>query len=254
MIFETEDSPFEDLENLPFSKDSWLNNWYPRICAFLDISSKEDSAALETSLTKISSNFTLENLRKIIENKRVIAIAPGIFLEKELDIYLQDKKKEGDVVISADGATSYLLLKQLIPNIIVSDLDGNAEHQLQAQRRGSILLIHIHGDNYMKIESYFSEISSSDFLITTQIQPLENSYNFYGFTDGDRIVCLSTFMKANEIVLIGYDFGTEIGKYSKKQPMNEETMSRKMKKFTVGKSVINWCAKTGQKIIFLADS
>ena len=253
MIYNTENSPFKDLESTPFSEKSWLNFWYPKICEFLHLSPEEDLLALESSLTKLSSNFSLNNLVNLLESKRVIAIAPGIHLEKEIDEYLQREKKSRDVLVSADGATSYLLSRDIIPHIIVSDLDGNASDQLEAQKKGSVILLHIHGDNYKKIEPFFKEISARNFLITTQIHPLPNSFNFFGFTDGDRIVCLSTYMKTAEIVLIGYDFGSEIGKFSKNGSLDERFKERKMKKFVIGKSIINWCSNQGQKISLFSN-
>ncbi len=253
MIYNTENSPFKDLESMSFSEKSWLNFWYPKICEFLHLSPEEDLVALKSSLTELSSNFSFKKLTNLLEKKRVIAIAPGIHLEKEIDEYLQKARKSEDVLVSADGATSYLLSRDIIPHIIVSDLDGNARDQIEAQKRGSLILLHIHGDNYRKIEPFFKEISVGNFLITTQIQPLPNSFNFFGFTDGDRIVCLSTYMKTAEIILIGYDFGSEIGKFSKNGSFDERFKERKMKKFVIGKSIINWCSNQGQKISFLSN-
>ncbi len=253
MMFSTKDSLFYTLENLSFSLDSWLNSWYPRICQFLELIPEEDLVALERTLSITYSNYPSYGLKQIIENNRVIAIAPGIHLEKEIENYLKQYKQENDLLIAADGATSYLISRGIIPDIIVTDFDGNIDNQLSAQKEGSILLIHVHGDNYQTIQRQLGYISKGDFLITTQIQPLPGSHNFYGFTDGDRIVCLSTLMAADEIILIGYDFGSSIGKYSKTKELDEERKNRKMKKFIIGKSVINWCSKSGQKISFLPD-
>ena len=60
-------------------------------------------------------------------------------------------------------------------------------------------------------------------------------------------------MKAKEIILLGFDFGSEIGKYSKNGSIDEDFKTRKMKKFVIGKSIINWCSNTGQPISFLSD-
>ncbi|MCE7742280.1 MAG: DUF115 domain-containing protein [Candidatus Heimdallarchaeota archaeon] len=253
MIFETEDLPFNDLEEKDFSQEVWLNNWYPRICQFLGLVPEEDLTALEHALSVTLSNYSSYGLMHLIKDKKIYAIAPGIYLEEEIETYLKQFKHESDVLISADGATSYLISKDIIPDIIVTDFDGNIEDQLLAQQKGSILLIHVHGDNYQTIQTYLETISKGNFLITTQIQPLPGSNNFYGFTDGDRIVCLATLMSAEEIYLIGYDFGLDIGKYSKPGPIDEERKKRKMKKFVIGKSVINWCFKTGQSITIFSD-
>ncbi len=253
MIFKTEHSAIKDLEVLDFKEAIWLTHWYPQICQFLGIDPKEDKDALLNALAITSSNITPDVLKQLMLDKSVFAIAPGIYLEDELDEYLKRYNRKEDILISADGATSYLISQNIIPHIIVTDLDGNVEDQLTAQKKGSILLIHVHGDNYHKIQKYFEDISNGRFLLTTQIQPLPGSFNFYGFTDGDRIVCLSTVMSAKEIFLIGYDFGSEIGKYSKDGSIDDELKARKMKKFIIGKSVINWCSNTGQSISFLIN-
>ncbi|MHA1199553.1 MAG: 6-hydroxymethylpterin diphosphokinase MptE-like protein [Candidatus Heimdallarchaeaceae archaeon] len=253
MIFETENSPFKDLEEEKFSQEVWLNYWYPQICEFLELSSEDDSSALKRALSITQSNYPSYGLKQLIEKKKVYAIAPGIHLEEEIETYQTQFKEEDDILISADGATSYLISKDIIPDIIVTDFDGNIDDQLFAQQKGSILLIHVHGDNYQTIQKYLETISKGKFLITTQIEPLPGSYNFYGFTDGDRIVCLASLMSADEIYLIGYDFGSDIGKYSKTEPIDEERKKRKLKKFIIGKSVINWCFKTGQYITVLSD-
>ena len=45
------------------------------------------------------------------------------------------------VCICADGATTMLLKKSIIPDIIVSDLDGNIHDQIYANQKGSIYFI-----------------------------------------------------------------------------------------------------------------
>ena len=156
-----------------------------------------------------------------------------------------------DILISADGATSYLVSKGIIPHFIVTDLDGIIQDQLEAQIKGSVPIVHIHGDNINAINRNIDQISKREFLITTQTLPLPGSFNFFGFTDGDRIVCLSTLMSASTIGLIGFDFGPEIGRYSKANQLNEEARNRKQKKFVIAKSIINWCSNTNQEIFFI---
>ena len=88
-------------------------------------------------------------------------------------------------------------------------------------------------------------------MITTQSKPVNGTFNFLGFTDGDRAVCLSSLLKASTATLIGFDFGQTIGKFSKENIFSESMKQRKLKKFTIAKSIINWCAKSGLKIDFV---
>ena len=254
MIFETdESSPFFQLEKLDFSQQIWIEKWYPLICEFLNIDSKEDLNALEEILREYPSNISEEDLFRLIKNKTIYAIAPGVNLEEEFSRYLNNYAKSSDILISADGATSYVISEGKIPNLIVTDLDGTIQDQLGAQIKGSIPIVHIHGDNLTAVSQNIDQISKKEFLITTQTIPLPGSYNFYGFTDGDRIVCLSTLMSASKIGLIGFDFGSEIGKYSKSNQLNEDASKRKQKKFTIAKSIINWCSNTGQEIFLVKE-
>lgn len=249
MIYDTKGSPFKEFETKVFSLSIWLEFWYPHICKFLKINSVNDELALREVLEIVKSNMSSEELKTTMSRgNRALIIAPGERLEEQLEQYLPIINKEDTILISADGATSFLLEQGFIPHIIVTDLDGDLSDQFKAQKTGSILLIHVHGDNISTIKDNINNIRKNNFILTTQIEPLPGSYNFYGFTDGDRAVCMSTLMKVKEIILFGFDFGPVIGKYSKQYPLNEEMKRRKMKKFLIAKSIINWCANTEQKI------
>ena len=249
MIYDTKDSPFKEYETKDFSLFTWLNSWYPHICKFLRINPKKDEKALEETLELIKSNMSSKELKKVISRgSRVLIFAPGEKLEEQFELSLSIIDKKDTILISADGATSFLLEQDFFPHIIVSDLDGDIDDQFEAQQAGSILLVHVHGDNLSTIKNNINNFKRNNLILTTQTNPLLGSYNFFGFTDGDRAVCMSTLMNAKEISLFGFDFGPEIGKYSKQYQLNEEMKQRKMKKFLIAKSIINWCANTGQKI------
>lgn len=252
MIFDTEESPFKLFEKMNFSLSIWLKHWYPKICEFLEISKKEDENALREVLNEVKSNTSAETLRKTIsKSKRILIFAPGVNLEIEFEKNYHLFKEKDCILIAADGATTHLLKQGFIPHIIVTDMDGNMDDQFEAQESGSILVTHVHGDNKKVILGNVDKFAQSDFIITTQTNPLPGSENFFGFTDGDRAVCLATPMTEREISLFGFDFGPVIGKYSKNYELDSSMKQRKLKKFTIAKSVINWCANTGQK--FLMD-
>ena len=54
-------------------------------------------------------------------------------------------------------------------------------------------------------------------------------YNWGGFTDGDRAIMLAEIMAAQEIFLVGMDFGPIIGRYSK-PPYLQERIADEIKK------------------------
>ncbi len=168
-------------------------------------SNKDEQAALLLSKileTKKKKNEVLgiDSLRRAIEGQDVLVCGKAPKLEDEI----KDVEPEKYLIIAADGATSILMRNRLIPNIIVTDLDGNVEDEAKA---GAIMVVHAHGDN---MEALRKEVPRLKMVIgTTQSKPLKNVYNFGGFTDGDRSVFLAKEMGARSIRLIGFDFKDE---------------------------------------------
>jgi len=77
--------------------------------------------------------------------------------------------------------------------------------------------------------------------------PVTNVYNFGGFTDGDRCVFLAEEFGASEIILVGMDFGREIGRYSKdfiKDP------KLKVKKMKVARKLLEMLSKRSSSRLF----
>jgi uncharacterized Rossmann fold enzyme len=127
-------------------------------------------------------------------------IGHGPYLEETLERV----ELEG-TIISADGATTSLLDIGVVPEIIVTDLDGDVEDEIESNFRGSIAAIHAHGDNMDSVRKYVPLFPG---LITPTVQcrPFGNLYNFGGFTDGDRAVMLALHFGARRINLVGFDF------------------------------------------------
>lgn len=48
--------------------------------------------------------------------------------------------------VAADGATSDLMFAGTVPNMIVTDLDGAIDDQVEANRLGAAVFVHAHGD------------------------------------------------------------------------------------------------------------
>ena len=93
----------------------------------------------------------------------------------------------------------------IVPDIVVTDLDGDVESQIEASEKGAVTLIHAHGDNIDLIMRYAKEFTGK-VILTTQSRPDLVLYNFGGFTDGDRAVCLARHLGAENILLYGFDF------------------------------------------------
>jgi uncharacterized Rossmann fold enzyme len=108
------------------------------------------------------------------------------------------------VHIAADGAAEVLLRRGMVPDILVSDLDGPFPAILQASGEGAITVVHAHGDNLDALSEYVPQLKN--IVGTCQCRPPEGLYNFGGFTDGDRCVFLARELGASSIRLVGFDF------------------------------------------------
>lgn len=140
----------------------------------------------------------VDSLRRLIEGRRVTVAGDAESLAREID-------EMTEVVISADEATSVLLEREIIPDAFTTDLDGNIEDLLRANSRGSIAIIHAHGDNIPAMHSHVKSFEGP-VVGTTQTKPIEGIHNFGGFTDGDRAVFIADHFGAKEIRLVGFDF------------------------------------------------
>lgn len=131
--------------------------------------------------------------------KKVTICANGPSLDDRL--HLIDSQS---TIISAGPATTVLFENGIRPDILVTDLDGPIEADVRCNAMGTIAVLHAHGDN---LELIMDQVPRFLGLITptTQSQPGPDIYNFGGFTDGDRAVCLARHLGAKEVHLIGFD-------------------------------------------------
>lgn len=159
----------------------------------------EESAVVLSGLLH-KPEQSLNDAARIVRDSDVVICGNAPSLAQELEAL----PRQGLVFIAADGATAVLLKEDIVPGIIVTDLDGPFEAILQANRMGSIVVVHAHGDNLDSLKKYVPELRSV--IGTTQSNPLENVYNFGGFTDGDRCVFLAKHLGAASIKLVGFDF------------------------------------------------
>ena len=206
------------------------NKWkkyYNQILLDFGYSEKEDekSAVLLSELLLGKKLVTHKDLNNMISGKNVYVFGAAGSLQDDV----KKVKKEKAVFISADPATSLLMEKNIMPDIIVTDLDGVVEDEVKANKKGAIAMIHAHGNNIDRLERYVPMFDGK-IIGTTQSKPFDNIHNFGGFTDGDRAVCLADCFGAKKIFLAGFDF-ENVGKYSKSKEL-------KMKKLEWAKRII----------------
>ena len=197
------------------------------------------SAKLLNSL--LQKKTSVIEIRDLIKNKPVFVIGAGPSLPSCIPILKRHKKI---TKIVADGATKAIIENGLRPDIVVTDLDGDIKSLKKAGRTNTIMVVHAHGDNSERINlvKYFKNC-----IGTTQTKPIRKINNFGGFTDGDRCVFLADYFKAKKIILLGMDFGTRIGKYSKSKVENRTTKIAKLRR---GKKLLEWFAKKSKSDLY----
>jgi len=163
---------------------------------------KDEEAAKLLSRLLAGKSCNISILRKKIEGKDVLVCGNALTLSNDLERITVDKY----LVIAADGATSTLLEKGIVPDIIVTDLDGYIPDEIKANRKGAILVVHAHGDNMSRLDNVRN---MKGVIGTTQAEPLENIHNFGGLSDGDRCVFLAHEFNARSITLAGFNFMDE---------------------------------------------
>lgn len=163
-----------------------------------DRESDEASARLLKNLTLNSDLITEDELEEAIGTE-VSIFGPADCLASDIR-----KREPTGALISAGSATKKVMDLGIIPNIVVTDLDGDVQSQIDASKKGAITVIHAHGDNSEAIMRYAKEFTGR-IVITTQSKPDYVLCNFGGFTDGDRAACMAEHFHA-KINFYGFDF------------------------------------------------
>jgi hypothetical protein len=214
--------------------DLWLQ-WYDKLRAKFGYSIVEDQSAAQLLSELLEGrSLDLDHVKKLVNGKNVLVVGAGPSLEESVPVI---KSLKSFVIIAADGASEALIENGIKPDMVVTDLDGNHEYLLKADKIGSVMVVHAHGDNVDLLRNWVPKMRNC--IGTTQVKPLHNIHNFGGFTDGDRAVFLASEFNAKNIVLVGMDFGHEIGKYSKTKIKSKEL---KIAKMDAGKELLEWLA------------
>lgn len=204
---------------------------YDEIVQDLNLDKHQDQIAaeiLESLIRQHQKNYiSLGVLSELITNQTVFVFGAAPSLEPSIKQHLTQFQKS--VLIAADGATSALLKYDIIPNVIVTDLDGIVSDQIRANEQLSILVVHAHGDNMNIVQQTIPQIKGR-YLGTIQTDPSDHIFvkNFGGFTDGDRSVFLADYFHARKIVLVGFDCDDNPGFYSFQQNKSQDKKQKKL--------------------------
>lgn len=230
-----------------------FNSWYRHyqtIVKYLDLRVEEDFiSTVQLSHFLDDNRENLKYFEKINQSKSIVIGAGPSIEDPKIQDYIvgiydkfasksDNSRKSKLVVMVADGATELLLELGVIPDFVITDLDGHYESLVTANKKGSVMVIHAHGDNIEKIKSSVSNFRNV--VGTTQGFPLSNIFNFGGFTDGDRGVFLADHFFAKQIILVGMDFDSRIGHFSKRNVLN---LDFKRRKLCVAKNLLGLLSK-----------
>ena len=143
-------------------------------------------------------------------------------------------------LVVADGALRACLERRIMPEFIVTDLDGYVSDVIWASEHGSKVIVHGHGDNLAALYQYSSHIRP---ICVTSTYPSAGTSCWGGFTDGDRALMMSLSLGCKSVQLVGFDF-SRIGDYSGKYS------PRKMEKLEWAKKVVTECMERSKSVSF----
>lgn len=169
-----------------------------------DRTGDEEAAKVLSRMLTEENTVSLSELKYLISEKSILVCGNAPKLRDDLS----GIDSSEFTIIAADGAAAVLMDAGVVPEVICTDLDGNSEADIEKEilacEKGSIVLIHAHGDNIDKLEKYAHRFKR--FIATTQAKPFDRVYNFGGFSDGDRCVFVAREFGAKTVKLVGFDF------------------------------------------------
>jgi uncharacterized Rossmann fold enzyme len=211
---------------------------YERIVARLGINRDDDAKARDeiAEIVNDRNKIHLNEFEEDISDGVAAVFGGGPSLDEDL-VRMKHASSLFDkiVKIAADGATTGLLNARIVPDIVVTDLDGEWKDLVSAhQKNGSKMVVHSHGDNRNLIERV-GEFEK--FLATTQVEEAPDVWNFGGFTDGDRAAFFAFAFEPKVLILAGMDLGNKVGKYSR---IESKSVGKKLLKLEISKELLSW--------------
>jgi uncharacterized Rossmann fold enzyme len=225
----------------PLKLETWLP-MYKRICDDFGFDPQEDlrCAQLLGSMLGDKGTECLSVVRKKFPES-VLVCGGGPGLSEELSALTIE-----GYVVAADSATTVLAEAEIRPSMIVSDLDGIVEDQVELNEEGTVVFVHAHGDNRDAVERYVRDFKGP-VVGTCQCVPPAGMYNFGGFTDGDRAACICAELGAKRIHLAGFDFENPSEKIGKDRDI-------KKRKLRWAKKIIDELVRIGVEVLPANDA
>ncbi len=212
---------------------------------FSRLSDEESAQALRRALSRsarpLLGGEAERALHELLGGRPALLVGGGPATPEALD-HLQGKRGAGPfVVIAADGATTRCLAAGRVPDLIVTDLDGFLPDEVEASRRGAMVLVHAHGDNRGAVEEWTPRFPGP-VAGSCAGAPSGGLLNPGGFTDGDRALFVAEDYGATRARLLSYDFDS-----ASAEPVG--TRSVKEEKLRTARELVDLLARRGRVMV-----
>lgn len=173
---------------------------------------EDDAAAARLLHRVVPAGNRIRLLLPLLRGRRDVAVVGcGPSLETA-----DASRLAGRPLVAADGATTWLREKGIVPTLVVTDLDGAPDDLVWASKAGASMVVHAHGDNQEAVRD-LAPLLLPRLFGTYQGPPapgLAPLANLGGFTDGDRAVVLCEHLGARQASLVGFDYDAPPSRYS----------------------------------------
>ncbi|HTT44805.1 MAG TPA: 6-hydroxymethylpterin diphosphokinase MptE-like protein [Thermoplasmata archaeon] len=202
----------------------------------------EAADLLDSLLPASTPPDPLARLRPLVEGRTAViaGLAPR---SGPPPIWRLPATDRAPVIIAADGATATCLDAGLVPGIVVTDLDGPVPAEVAANRRGSFAVLHAHGDNRAALQEWVPQFPGV-VVGSWAGPPRPRLLNVGGFTDGDRAAYLADHLRAERVLLWGFDF-------VRTAPTDPAAHEVKLAKLTWASRLLGELAADGRVPLFL---
>lgn len=183
----------------------------------------------------------LEHCRTRIVDREavVVGLAPGAGAPP---LHLLSSAPNPRVVLAADGAAATCLAAGIVPDLVVTDLDGPVASEVTANARGALVVVHAHADNVPALERWVPEFTGS-LGASWAGPPTPDLIDVGGFTDGDRAAYLAEALGATRVLLWGFEF-------AKTDESDAALRARKLAKLEFARDSLAWLAQSSRTPIF----
>lgn len=222
--------------------EEWTNVWYPEIARELGINIDKDYES-----ARILADIVCTHPEPVVEQDLRVGVVLGAGPSLARCLPTISSVRAKTKWFAADGAARAVVkLTPHTPDYVVTDLDGLNAGDIPLLREAGFF-VHAHGDNIPAVRRLVPEIvkQGSRLTPTCQCAPIPKVKNYFGFTDGDRAAWITHALGAEKIVLVGMDFGAEIGEFSK-PPGSVYDAARKRKKLEIGLRLIERLSEEAQ--------